>query len=245
MGSIPGERLDPSERVVRVGHRADVGPDTVSGALVARVVEDCAQGVSDGLDRQLVFEELSPGAGGDDALGVGVLIGSLRKDQQGKAEGESPESRSRSAVGDYRVTARQQLPLRDVSVDDHFVGLGAETRRIVLTADGDDEGDVLIANRVDHEPEDVEVAVPHCFHRQIDDCRRVESIEPLWWGGTRVFAAGWSQLLYGGDGCDLGRLQGRRTRVDVEVAEQSSNWMWFEPSRPPVRGRGLTGRPEK
>jgi hypothetical protein len=132
-----------------------------------------------------------------------------------------------------------------VSVDDHVVGLGAETRRIVLTADGDDEGDVLLAYRLDHEPEHVEVAVPYRPHRQIDDRGGVESIEPLRWGGTWDLGGGWSQLLYGGDGCDLGRLQRRRTRVEVEMAEQSSNWMWFEPSRPPVRGRGLTGGPEK
>ena len=29
------------------------------------------------------------------------------------------------------------------------------------------------------------------------------------------------------------------------MAEESSSWVWFESSRPPVRGRGLTGRPEE
>ena len=75
---------------MRVGHYTDFGLDTLSGALVAHVIEDCAQGVSNGLDRQFVFEELSPRAGGDDALGVGVLVGSLWKDQEGKAEARAP-----------------------------------------------------------------------------------------------------------------------------------------------------------
>jgi hypothetical protein len=84
-------------------------------------------------------------------------------------------------------------------VNEHVVGLGSQTRRIVVAADGDDEGDVLIAYRLDHEPEYVEVAVPYRPHRQIDDRGTVESIEPLGWGGTWALAAGWTQLLYGID----------------------------------------------
>ena len=213
--------------------------------LEARIVEDGAHGVAYCVSRYVILEELQTGAGGGDALGVGVLVGALREEHKGNTESERPECRSRSAVGDHGIAARQQHTLGDVSVNVHVVGLGSQTRRIVVTSDGDDEGDVLVTHCLDHRPEDVQVAVPHGPHRQVDDGGRVEPIEPVRRIDIRAFGGGRPKSLYRRNRCDLRRLQRRRTRVDVQVAEQASNRMWFQSSSPPVRSGCVAGRPQQ
>ena len=109
--------------------------------------------LSDGRNRHLVPPELAACASRNHAVRVGVLVGSLGDDEERQAEGERPEGRARTSVGDDRVAPPQHDGLRDVSVDHDVVGLGSEGGRVVLASHGDDQRDRLVTHGLDHADE--------------------------------------------------------------------------------------------
>jgi hypothetical protein len=70
---------DPLDRLARFWHVMDLGLDALGCASVGLIVEQRKNRVPNGRRRQLVPEKLPAGAGGDDSIGVGVLVGALRE----------------------------------------------------------------------------------------------------------------------------------------------------------------------
>jgi hypothetical protein len=148
-------------------------------------------------------------------------------------------------MGDHRLTTRQQLGLRDVAVYHDVVGLRAEVGGVVMLSDGDDEGDGLVAQRVDDSAEQVEGAVPDRSHRHIHDRAVTEASEALRRGDRHHLGCGGTQRLHRCERDDFGILQGRRARVDVQVLEQPGDRVRVEAACAPVRGGRVTGRSQQ
>ena len=160
----------------------------------------------------------------------------------GKPVGERAEHRARTAVADHGIAPRQHVGLRDERAHDDAGRLRAEHRRIVLAADRDDDVDV-VAQRLDHRAEHVEVGVPDRPQRQVHRRRmgqRREELRRLRCSGRRRPAAA-SVAPTAPRRCR--QLQHRRTRVDVQVAEQAGQRSGRQTPGRPVRSPQRRRRP--
>ena len=130
--------------------------------------------------------------------------------------------------------------LGDEALDHHVRRLRAERVGIVLPTHGHDQVDP-VGERVDQEPEEVEIVVPDRPHRDVDEgpFARAEPVRPVVGQGR---AGRRPHRLHALQPVDLGALQARRARIDVQVVEEAGPRMGVETSGAPVRsGTGAGG----
>ena len=98
-----------------------------------------ALAIASGDDSSGLRTRTAPGS--QAALGVAELVSGLGQAQLGQALGEGAEEGARACVRDDHVAVPQDTRLVDPPLDLDVVGLGSESVRVAVGADGDEDPD--------------------------------------------------------------------------------------------------------